>query len=60
MGVRNALNFIGQGQREANFPHLHNALDRHLKMISNVGIGGDYSRYGEQFVDAWYSWNPLW
>ena len=44
VGVKNAPNFIDRGQREANFPRLHNALDRHLKMLRNMGIGVEIHR----------------
>ena len=39
MGVKSAPNFIDRGRREANFLRLHNALDRHLKMLRNMGVG---------------------
>ena len=44
LGVKNAPNFIDRAQREANFPRLHNALDRHLKMLRNSGIGVEINR----------------
>ena len=37
VGVRNDPNLIDQGQREAKFPHLYNALDCHLKTM-DIGV----------------------
>lgn len=43
-GVNSAPNFIDRAQREANFPRLHNSLDRHLKMLRSIGIGAKVQR----------------
>ena len=44
VGVKSAPYFIDRGQREANFPRLHNALDCHLKMFMSMGIGSEIHR----------------
>ena len=56
VGVKSAPNFIDRGQREANFPRLHNALDRHLKMLRNMGIGVEIHRASVITPDM----NTLW
>ena len=44
VGVKSAPNLIDRAQREANFPCLHNALDRQLKMLRSIGVGVEVQR----------------
>ena len=63
-GVESAPNFIDRGQREAtcNFPRLHNALDHHLKMLRNMGIGVEIHRASvitPTSYECSVSWEPI-
>ena len=44
LGPLNVVNFIDKTQREAHYPHLHNALDNQLKMLKSCGIGIERNR----------------
>lgn len=44
MGAINVPNFIDKKQQEMYFPQLHNALDRHLKMLRSKGVGVAHKR----------------
>lgn len=40
----NVVNFIDKSQREAHYPHLHNAHDNKLKMLKSCGVGIERNR----------------